>query len=76
VLVDSSGVGSMRWVVGVGAAGSVEGLVACPEGFSLRTLKVPLRTTGSRWTIEHHAGLGPGSIGSGVAADISLSNAR
>ena len=48
MLVDSSGVGSMRWVVGVGAAGSVEGLVACPEGFSLRTLKVPLRTTGSR----------------------------
>jgi hypothetical protein len=28
VLVDSSGVRSMRWVVGVGAAGSVQGLVA------------------------------------------------
>jgi len=25
----------MRWVVGVGAAGSVEGLVACPEGVQL-----------------------------------------
>ena len=37
VLVDSSGVRSMRWVVGVGAADSVEGLVACPEGFPLLT---------------------------------------
>ena len=35
VLVDSSGVRSMRWVVGVGAAGSVQGLVACPEGVPL-----------------------------------------
>jgi hypothetical protein len=25
----------MRWVVGAGAAGSVEGLVACPEGVQL-----------------------------------------
>jgi hypothetical protein len=35
VLVDSSGVRSMRWVVRVGAVGSVEGLVACSEGVQL-----------------------------------------
>jgi hypothetical protein len=44
----SSGLRSMRWVVGVGAAGSVEGLVACPKGVQRGPLKVPLRTTGSR----------------------------
>jgi hypothetical protein len=37
VLVDSSGVRSVRWVVGVGAAGSIEGLVACPEGVGYTT---------------------------------------
>jgi hypothetical protein len=46
-LVDSSGVRS-TWLVGVGAAGSVEGLVAYSEGGSAcGPLKVPLRRTGS-----------------------------
>ena len=40
MLVDSSEVRSMRWVVGVGAADSVEGLVACPEGVPPRHWRV------------------------------------
>ena len=46
MLVDSSGVGSMRWVVGVGAAGSVEGLVACSEGVRLSEADTPV--------LDHH----------------------